>query len=240
MTSDQTPALLTDEQLRRIAAGSLCYPDVPGYMAGELLAARAEIAALRNDLDAKTSDFDAACRHLGEARERIAELEAARRPPSLRQYLQAFSDRDEAQSRAAELAERFAELEADHARLVEDVASTVRRFSATLDERDALRARLSELAAQQVYREVWSDEVAPGGMVCSICGHPVESEPCPTHAPDGYVVGWKYDGQLHITYDEAEPSYATAGEARVVAAECCCEDPNTEFRVYELREVVAE
>ncbi|WP_280439005.1 hypothetical protein [Nocardia cyriacigeorgica] len=41
-------------------------------------AARAEIAALRNDLDAKTSDFDAACRHLGEARERIAELEADR------------------------------------------------------------------------------------------------------------------------------------------------------------------
>ncbi|MBF6399761.1 hypothetical protein IU438_28745 [Nocardia cyriacigeorgica] len=135
---------------------------------------------------------------------------------------------------------RVAELEDDHARLVEDVASTVRRFSATLDERDALRARLAELAAQQVYREVWSDEVAPGGMVCSICGHPVESEPCPTHAPDGYVVGWKYDGQLHIAYDEAEPSYATAGEARVVAAECCCEDPNTEFRVYELREVVAE
>lgn len=155
---------------------------------------------------------------------------------------------------------RVAELEADHARLVEDVASTVRRFSATLDERDALRARVAELEAEhgladrviealdrievdraleaaQSYREVWSDEVAPGGRVCSICGHPVESEPCPKHAPDGYVVGWKYDGQLHIAYDEAEPSYATAGEARVVAAECCCEDPATEFRVYELREV---
>src|SRR5690606_34958123 len=99
------------------------------------------------------------------------------------------------------------------------------------------RARIAELEAQQPYREVWSDEVAPGGRVCSICGQPVESEPCPKHAPDGYVVGWKYDGQLHIAYDEAEPSYATAGEARVVAAECCCEDPATEFRVYELREV---
>ncbi|MBF6515287.1 hypothetical protein IU421_13450 [Nocardia cyriacigeorgica] len=51
-------------------------------------------------------------RQRDEARERIAELEAQRRPPSLRQYLQAFSDRDEAQSRAAELAERVAELEA--------------------------------------------------------------------------------------------------------------------------------
>ncbi|MBF6515557.1 hypothetical protein IU421_14890 [Nocardia cyriacigeorgica] len=186
---------------------------------------------------------------------------------------------------------RVAELEADHARLVEDVASTVRRFSATLDERDALRARvaeledqaaaladtemerarlslyarhaldaaglhhlidedsdgdwgavwerlaemgaelnglrevaehhlkvirkqqgetarltaalteandaragalerirelaarIAELEAQQPYREVWSDEVAPGGRVCSICGQPVESEPCPKHAP---------------------------------------------------------
>ncbi|WP_280510459.1 hypothetical protein [Nocardia farcinica] len=44
--------------------------------------------------------------------------------------------------------ERIAELEGERARLVEGVASTVRRFSATLDERDALRARLSELEDQ--------------------------------------------------------------------------------------------
>ena len=34
------------------------------------------------------------------------------------------------------------------------------------------------------YREVWSDAVAPGGFVCSICGMPVESEPCADHAPE--------------------------------------------------------
>lgn len=43
----------------------------------ELADARAEIAALRNDLEAKTSDFDAALRHLGETRARAGELEAA-------------------------------------------------------------------------------------------------------------------------------------------------------------------
>ncbi|WP_280194188.1 hypothetical protein [Nocardia farcinica] len=44
---------------------------------------------------------------------------------------------------------RLVELEGDHARLVEGVASTVRRFSATLDARDALRARVAELEAQR-------------------------------------------------------------------------------------------
>lgn len=37
--------------------------------------------------------------------------------------------------------------------------------------------------SDQPYSEVWSDETPPGGMVCSICGQPVESEPCPDHAP---------------------------------------------------------
>ncbi|WP_433568115.1 hypothetical protein ACQP1O_42945 (plasmid) [Nocardia sp. CA-151230] len=42
---------------------------------------------------------------------RIAELEAERPRFSQRQFVQAFRDRDEAQSRAAELAERVPELE---------------------------------------------------------------------------------------------------------------------------------
>jgi hypothetical protein len=33
------------------------------------------------------------------------------------------------------------------------------------------------------YREVWDSSLPPGGRVCSICGQPVESEPCPDHAP---------------------------------------------------------
>ena len=134
----------------------------------------------------------------------------------------------------AELMDRAIRAEEKIVRMISEAERTEERLT---DERNDARARVAELEAAQSYREVWSDEVAPGGRVCSICGHPVESEPCPKHAPDGYVVGWKYDGQLHIAYDEAEPSYATAGEARVVAAECCCEDPATEFRVYELREL---
>lgn len=33
------------------------------------------------------------------------------------------------------------------------------------------------------YREVWDPSLPPGGRVCGICGQPVESEPCPEHAP---------------------------------------------------------
>jgi hypothetical protein len=30
---------------------------------------------------------------------------------------------------------------------------------------------------------VWDDTLPPGGYVCAECGQPVESEPCPDHAP---------------------------------------------------------
>lgn len=42
------------------------------------------------------------------------------------------------------------------------------------------------------YREVWDASLPPGGAVCSICGHPVESEPCPDHAPDFFQPGHTY------------------------------------------------
>ncbi|WP_280447837.1 hypothetical protein [Nocardia cyriacigeorgica] len=170
---DQTPALLTDEQLRRIAAGALCYPDVPGYMAAELLAARTEIAALRNDLDAKASDFDAACRHLDAARARIAELEEER--------------------------------EADQGR-VKDARAAM----------NVAWARVAELEAQQP-------------------------------KPAGYVVGWQDGDRVEIALDESEQpdllpgpgrhAYTSIGEAHAFLAEIAPEDPDTQFRVYELREV---
>lgn len=77
----QAPVPLTGDELREIAdteCAEMLPDETVQAIAAELLAARAEIAALRSDLDAKGSDFDAACRHLGEARERIAELEADR------------------------------------------------------------------------------------------------------------------------------------------------------------------
>lgn len=79
-----------------------------------------------------------------------------------------------------------------HARLVEDVASTVRRFSATLDERDTLRARITELEAasdrvRQVHEPIEALNVRyPGGRrteVCTGCGTDDgnwQTYPCPT------------------------------------------------------------
>lgn len=61
-------------------------------------------------------------RHVAEQEARIAELEAERPRFSHRQFVQALRDRDEAQSRAAELAERIAELESgasEHAQVIE-------------------------------------------------------------------------------------------------------------------------
>lgn len=49
------------------------------------------------------------------------------------------------------------------------------------------------------YRPVWDPSLPPGGYVCSICGEPVESEPCPQHGPEditadcvtcGGLIGW--------------------------------------------------
>lgn len=47
-------------------------------------------------------------------------------------------------------------------------------------------------ATPQPYREVWDASLPPGGRVCSICGQPVESEPCPEHAPDFFQVDHTY------------------------------------------------
>lgn len=46
---------------------------------------------------------------------------------------------------------------------------------------DQLSARTGDAAT------VWSPDAAPGGYVCSICGLPVESEPCPRHQPSAYA-----------------------------------------------------
>lgn len=34
---------------------------------------------------------------------------------------------------------------------------------------------------------VWSDDLPPGGNVCSVCGWPTESEPCREHQPGAYA-----------------------------------------------------
>ncbi|OKK06446.1 hypothetical protein AMK26_10540 [Streptomyces sp. CB03234] len=53
------------------------------------------------------------------------------------------------------------------------------------EENARLRAQVAELEAQVPYREVWDSGLPPGGLVCSVCGQPVESEPCPQHAQQG-------------------------------------------------------
>lgn len=51
-----------------------------------------------------------------------------------------------------------------------------------LASREAEVRRLSSDLAE-ARNERWDDRDAPGGWVCATCGVPVESEPCPQHAP---------------------------------------------------------
>lgn len=44
--------------------------------------------------------------------------------------------------------------------------------------------------------DVWSREVAPGGMVCAVCGMPTESEPCEEHQPAAWA---RMEGELDPT-----------------------------------------
>lgn len=54
------------------------------------------------------------------------------------------------------------------------------------ETRRLLAARVTDAVAPLVtYRPVWDSSLPPGGRVCSICGQPVESEPCAEHGPSG-------------------------------------------------------
>lgn len=74
-------------------------------------------------------------------------------------------------------------LVAEVQRLRAERHSTNEALSDAAEQLRVQRDRIAELEAQLPYREVWSSELAPGGFVCSVCGQPVESEPCPDHAP---------------------------------------------------------
>ncbi|MFE5563336.1 hypothetical protein [Streptomyces sp. NPDC056544] len=75
------------------------------------------------------------------------------------------------------------EEEQENERLLKERHSTNEALDDAVREAATLRARVAELEALLPYREVWSDELPPGGFVCNVCGQPVESEPCPDHEP---------------------------------------------------------
>lgn len=75
------------------------------------------------------------------------------------------------------------ELEAARVAYAKLVQETQQHYAAIASKQQQYRTRIAELESALPYREVWSDETPPGGMVCGTCGYPVESEPCPDHAP---------------------------------------------------------
>lgn len=80
--------------------------------------------------------------------------------------------------------------------------------------------------------EKWSNECAPGGMVCAECGVPVESEPCELHG-GGLDVAEKVRGQMHEALNrvtditiERDAALATLAEVRAEhqpKSEPCCD-----------------
>lgn len=71
-------------------------------------------------------------------------------------------------------------------------------MDATAHESECRRVTYANLYATYIAtrNEKWSDECAPGGMVCAECGVPVESEPCELHG-GGLDVAEKVRGQMH-------------------------------------------
>lgn len=69
--------------------------------------------------------------------------------------------------------------------------------------RRLLAAAVTEAVAPLVpYREVWDASLPPGGRVCVVCGQPVESEPCPDHAPGFFRPGRTYTDGTGYTAPE--------------------------------------
>ncbi|TLF72895.1 hypothetical protein [Nocardia cyriacigeorgica] len=175
--NNQTPAPLTDDELREIAdtADAEMLPDeTVQAIAAELLGARAYVDEVVRGRDGWR---EVAEHRLEVIREAVAELNAAHARVTELEQTATLA----AACRPPEIHDRPTDT---------DLAALVRALDGTGDPAYVLgaeliekRARIAELEAQQPYREVWSDDVAPGGRVCGTCGVPVESEPCPKHAP---------------------------------------------------------
>lgn len=107
-------------------------------------------------------------------------------------------------------------MDVDFARRVLD------EMDATAYESECRRVTYANLYATYIAtrNEKWSNECAPGGMVCAECGVPVESEPCELHG-GGLDVAEKVRGQMHEALNrvtdrtiERDAAQATLAEVR--------------------------
>ncbi|WP_280420017.1 hypothetical protein [Nocardia carnea] len=142
--------------------------DLIVWMRNRLPLLLAAIVRLEDERDESRADADRAHGQAGALHARVMELRAQ------------VEARD---ARIAEL-ETGARMDNEVIRQANaDRADQAKSIAYLARERDKAVARVAELEAALPYREVWSDETPPGGMVCGTCGQPVESEPCPDHAP---------------------------------------------------------
>ncbi|MFR9773097.1 hypothetical protein [Nocardia sp. SC052] len=116
-----------------------------------------------------------------------------------------------------------------------------RRMAIELRE---LRARAAELEAER--GQLHTDRMQADQRTIEAEQRVAELQAA-QRPPLGYVVGWQHGGRTFLALDEDEVGIlgdrartypATAlGEAQLFLAECGPEDPDTQFRVYELHEV---
>lgn len=86
----------------------------------------------------------------GEVEARVAELETERPRFSQRRFVEALRDRDEAQSRAAELAERVPELEAERDLWRDRAEKGQMHRDDLIRERARLRTHITELGGEPI------------------------------------------------------------------------------------------
>ena len=93
-------------------------------------------------------------------------------------------------------------------------------MDATAHESECRRVTYANLYATYLAtrNEKWSNECAPGGMVCAECGVPVESEPCELHG-GGLDVAEKVRGQMHEALNRVTDITIERDAAQAILAE---------------------
>lgn len=110
---------------------------------------------------------------------------------------------------------------------------------------DPRRVELERIARDVMDRHTWH---APATYALALIDAILDADwhpPTAAQTPAGYLVGWQDEGRTFLAFDDGEVgilgdrarAYADQGDARQFLAACGPEDPRTQFRVYELREM---
>ena len=145
--------------------------------------AEAKVAQYERDLNIQGDEFD-----IADLRAEIERLTEAiyRQEAAIDRARMERAQAEDAETAAAERADRLAGV-VERVRALAEAAIDCQDCAVASDVLAILDADAP--VANGHYREVWTDALPPGGFVRAACGTPVETEPCPEHAPEASEEG---------------------------------------------------